>query len=89
MGEPAGGIVAVGVLRVTLFNTAVLKAAAKPPVVLRRGSAGGDGGVVGAAGIPGAGLSSATPVTVVGVGVGRFSSGVVAVALGAVGLCGQ
>jgi len=57
MGEPAGGIVAVGVLRVTLFNTAVLKAAAKPPVVLRRGSAGGDGGVVGAAGVPGAGLT--------------------------------
>ena len=58
MGEPAGGIVAVGVLRVTLFDTAVLKAAAKPPVVLRaRGSAGGDGGVVGATGVPGAGLT--------------------------------
>ena len=58
VGEPAGGLTAVGVLRETLFNTAVLKAAAKPPVVLRaRGSAGGDGGVVGAAGVPGAGLT--------------------------------
>ena len=55
-----------------------------------RGSAGGDGGVVGAAGVPGAGLTWTAPVTVVGVGVGRLSSGVGVVALGAgVGLCGQ
>ena len=66
-GEPAGGLTAVGILRALLFVTAVLKAAAKPPIVLRtRGSAGGDGGVVGAAGVPGAGLAWAAPVTVVG-----------------------
>ena len=35
VGEPVGGLVAVSVLRVVLLATAVLKAAAKPPVVLR------------------------------------------------------
>jgi hypothetical protein len=58
VGEPVGRLVAVGVLRVVLLAMAVLKAAAKPPVVLQaRVSAGGDGGVVVAAGIPGAGLT--------------------------------
>ena len=58
LGEPVGGLVAVKVLRVVLLATAVLKAAAKPPVLMRaRGSAVGDGGVVGAAGVPGAGLT--------------------------------
>ena len=89
VGEPAGGLTAVGVLRVTFFSTAVLKAAAKPPVVLRRGGAGGDGGVVGAAGVPGAGLAWAAPVTGVVAGVCRLSFGKGVVALGAgVGLCG-
>ena len=55
-----------------------------------RGSAGGDGGVVGAAGVPGAGLTWAAPVTVVGAAVCRLSSGMGVLALGAgVGLCGQ
>ena len=55
-----------------------------------RGAAGGDGGVVRAAGVPGAGLTWAAPVTVVGARVCRcLSSGVGVAALGAgVGLCG-
>ena len=89
-GEPAGGLATVDVLRALLFVTAVLKAAAKPPIVLRtRGSAGGDGGVVGAAGVPGAGLAWAAPVTGVVAGGCRLSFGMGVVALGAgVGLCG-
>ena len=51
-------------LRALLFETAVLKAAAKPPFVLRaRGSAGGGGGAVEADGVPGAGLTWTTPVS--------------------------
>ena len=54
-----------------------------------RGAAGEDGGVVRAAGVPGAGLTWAAPVTVVGARVCRLSSGVGVAALGAgVGLCG-
>ena len=62
--EPLVGCGVAGELRALLFETAVLKAAAKPPVVLRaRGSAGGGGGEVEAAGIPGAGLKWTAPVS--------------------------
>ena len=58
LGEPVYGLAVVVVLRVAFLDTVVLKAAAKPPFVLcARWSAGGDGGVVVAAGVPGAGLT--------------------------------
>ena len=63
-GEPLVGCNVAGELRALLFETAVLKAAAKPPcVLLALGSAGGGGGEVGAAGIPGAGLTWTAPVS--------------------------
>ena len=62
--EPLVGCGVAGELRALLFETAVLKAAAKPPVVLRAlGSAGGDGGEGEAAGVPGAGLTWTAPVS--------------------------
>ena len=61
-GEPPVGCDVAGKLRALLLETAVLKAAAKPPFVLRaRGSAGGGGGEVEAAGIPGTGLTWTAP----------------------------
>ena len=61
VGEPLCDSDVVSVLRVFFVATAVLKAAAKPPfALLVRGSTGGGGGVVGAAGVPGAGLAWAT-----------------------------
>ena len=63
-GEPLVACDVAGELRALLFETAVLKAAAKPPVVLRAlGNAGGDGGEGEAAGVPGAGLTWTTPVS--------------------------
>ena len=51
------------VLHALLFETAVLKAAAKPPFVLRAlGSADWGDGVGVAAGVPGAGLTWSAPV---------------------------
>ena len=62
-GEPVCGLAVVGALRVAFLVTAVLKAAAKPPFVVRaRGSAGGDGGAVEAAGVPGVGLMLTAPL---------------------------
>ena len=64
-GRSLGDFAVVEVLRVVFLATADLKAAAKPPfVLLARGSTGGGGGVVGAAGVPGAGLAWATLVDV-------------------------
>ena len=52
------------VLHALLFETAVLKAAAKPPFVLRAlGSAGWGGGAVEANGVPGSGLTWTAPVS--------------------------
>ena len=89
-GEPLVGCDVAGELRALLFETAVLKAAAKPHFVLRaRGSAGGGGGAVEAAGIPGAGLTWSAPV------IGLDGSGLVGSDRWAgarergVGLCGQ
>ena len=57
-GEPLVGCGVAGELLALLLETAVLKAAAKPPFVLRaRGSAGGGDGVVEVAGVPGTGLT--------------------------------
>ena len=54
---------AADVLRALLFETADLKAAAKPPFMLRAlGSAGRGDGVGEAAGVPGAGLTLTAPV---------------------------
>jgi len=87
-GEPGCGPAVVGVLRVAFLDTAVLKAAAKPPLLWARWGAGGDGGVDVAAGVPGAELTWAAPVRLIG-GVCRSCSGAVIVALvGGVGLCG-
>ena len=62
-GEPLIGCDVAGELRALLFQTADLKAAAKPPVVLRAlGSAGWGDGVGEAAGFPGAGLTWTAPV---------------------------
>ena len=63
-GEPLVGCTFAGELRALLFETADLKAAAKPPVVLRAlGSAGWGDGVGEAAGVPGAGLTWTAPVS--------------------------
>jgi hypothetical protein len=87
LGEPVYSLAVAVVLRVAFLDRAVLKAAAKPPFVLcARWGAGGDGGVVVAAGVPGAGFTLVAPVKL----VGEVCIGAGAVALsGDVGLCGQ
>ena len=60
--EPSVDATDADVLRALLFETAVLKAAAKPPfVMLALASAGRGDGVVEAAGFPGAGLTLTAP----------------------------
>jgi hypothetical protein len=90
LGEPVCGLAVVGALRVAFLDTAVLKAAANPPFVLwALWGAGGDGGVVVAAGVPGAELTLAAPVGAVS-GACLSGSGVSPGCLCAgVGLCGQ